>query len=132
MHYRIDSDSVICHTCAVANEQKLLHLDTKREDIFITNGFVNWKKAKEKFRTHSTNGTHCHASELLSNPTHIDELMSDAIAAEKKENTRCLMKILQNVVFLGRQGLALRGDGHDKSGNFYRLTLLSAWMTLAF
>ena len=37
---------------------------------------------------------------------HIDELMSDAIAAEKKENTRCSMKVLQNVVFLGKQGKA--------------------------
>ena len=57
---------------------------------------------------------------------HIDELMSDAVAAEKKENTRCSMKILQNVVFLGKQGLALRGDGDDKSGNFYQLVLLRA------
>ena len=32
--------------------------------------------------------------------------MSDAIAAEKKENTRCSMKVLQNVVFLGKQGKA--------------------------
>ena len=52
--------------------------------------------------------------------------MSNAIAAEKKENTRCLMKILQNVVFLGRRGLGLRGGGDDKSGNFYQLTLLRA------
>ena len=52
--------------------------------------------------------------------------MSDAIAAEKKENIRCLIKILQNVVFLGRQGLALRGDEDDKSGNFYQLMLLRA------
>ena len=57
---------------------------------------------------------------------HIDELMSDAIAAEKKESTRCSMKILQNVVFLEKQGLALRGDGDDKSGNFYQLVLLRA------
>ena len=52
--------------------------------------------------------------------------MSDAIAAEKKENTCCLMKILQNIVFLGRNGLALRRDGDDKSGNFYQLMLLRA------
>ena len=53
--------------------------------------------------------------------------MSDAIAADKKEeNTRCLMKIPQNVAFLGRQGLALHGDGDDKSGNFYKLMLLRA------
>ena len=119
-------DSVICHICAVASEPKLLDLDTKREDTFITTGFVNWKKAKEKFQVDSTSVTHCHASELLSSPTHIDELMSDAIAADKKEeNTRCL-KILQNVAFFGRQGPALHGDGDDKSGNFYKLMLLRA------
>ena len=73
MHYREDSDSVIFHSCAVTNEQKLLHLDIKREDTFITTGFVNWKKAKEKFQAHSASATHWHASELLSNPrTHID------------------------------------------------------------
>ena len=58
--------------------------------------------------------------------------MSDAIAAEKKENTRCLMKILQNVEFLGRQGLVVRGDGDDKSGNFYQLMLLRTLYDLAF
>ena len=36
------------------------------------------------------------------------------------------MKILQNVVYLGRQGLTLRGDWDDKSVNFYRLILLRA------
>ena len=45
LHYREDSD-VICHACAVANEQKLLHLDTKREGTFITTGFINSRKAK--------------------------------------------------------------------------------------
>ena len=117
---------MIFHTCAVANKQKLLYLDTKREDTCLIIGCVNWKKAKEKFQAHSTSGTHCHGSELLSNPTHIDELMSDAIAAEKKENRHCLMKILQNVVFFRRQSLALRGDGDDKSGNFYQLMLVRA------
>ena len=61
---------MICHTCAVANEQELLYLNTKREGTFSTTGFVNWKKAKEKFQVHSTSVTHCHATELSSNPTH--------------------------------------------------------------
>ena len=52
--------------------------------------------------------------------------MSGAIAVENKENTRYLNKILQNIVFLRRQVLALRRDGDDKSGNFYRLMLLRA------
>ena len=37
LHQWEDSYSVICHTCAVAKEQQLLHLDTKREDIYY-----NW------------------------------------------------------------------------------------------
>ena len=52
--------------------------------------------------------------------------MSGAIAVENKENTRCLNKILQNIVFLRRQELALRRDGDDKSRNFYWLMLLRA------
>ena len=52
--------------------------------------------------------------------------MFNAIAAEKKENTLYLMKILQNVVFLGRKSLALRRDRDHKSGNFYQLMLLRA------
>ena len=75
MHYREDSGSVIYHTCAVANEQKLIHSDTKREDTFISTGF------------------------------------SDAIAAEKKENTGYLMKILQILYFLGDKTLHYVGMG---------------------
>ena len=85
MHYKEDPNSLICHTCAVATEQKLLHLDTKTEDTFITTVFVNWKKAKEKFQAHLTSVTHCHASELLSNPTHIDELMGQVETSEIAE-----------------------------------------------
>ena len=117
---------MIFHTCAVANEQKRNHLDKKREETFITTDFINWKKSKEKFQGHSTSVMHCCLSELLSNTTHTNELMSDIIAAEKKVNTCCLMKILQNAVFLERQGLGLHGDGDNKSENFYQLMLLRA------
>lgn len=38
-----------------------------------------------------------------------------------------MLKIIQNIAFLGKQGLALRGDGdNDKCGNFYQLVLLRA------
>ena len=58
LKYREESNSVIFLTCAVANEQKLLHLDNKREETFITTAFDNWKKAKEKFQANSTSVTH--------------------------------------------------------------------------
>ena len=36
------------------------------------------------------------------------------------------MKVLENIVFLGKQGIALRGYSDDKPGNFYQLLLLWA------
>ena len=44
LHYREESDSVICHTCAVADNQNLLKTDTKKERIFIDKGFFKWTK----------------------------------------------------------------------------------------
>ena len=126
LHYREDGDSVICHTCDVADKKKLLKIDTRKEQTFIESGFSNWKKAIEKFRGHESSATHKHAVEVITRPVDIDELISHNAAIEKRENSRCLMKIIENVVFLGKQGLALRGDGDDKTGNFYQLVLLRA------
>ena len=108
LHYREQDDSVICHTCALADKRKLLTIDTRKEKIFLETGFSNWKKAIEKFRAHESSATHKHASEVLLKPTNIDELLSKNVASQKKENSRCLMKLLENIVFLGKQGMALR------------------------
>ena len=66
LHYREESDSVICHTCAVADNQNLLKTDTKKERTFIDKGFFKWTKALEKFRVHANCATHKHAIEVLS------------------------------------------------------------------
>ena len=65
LHYREESDSVICHTCAVADKNNLLKIDTKKEKTFIETGFSNWKKAIEKFLAHARKATHIHATEVL-------------------------------------------------------------------
>ena len=117
---------MVCHAYANADKRNLLNIDTKKERTFIETGFSNWKKAIEKFRAHASMATHIHATEVLSRPSHVDELLSQTVAAQKRENSRCLMKLLENIVFLGRQGLALHGDSDDKTGNFYQLVLLRA------
>ena len=73
---------------------------------------------------------HTHTTEVLFRPSHVDELLSQTVAAQKRENSRCLMKLLENIVFLGRQGLGLRGDSNDKTGNFYQLVCCEQRMTL--
>ena len=89
LHYREESHSVICHTCAVPDNQNLLETDTKKERTFIDEGFFKWTKALEKFRVHTNSATRKHAIEHA--------------ASQKRENSRCLMKILENIVFLGKQ-----------------------------
>ena len=131
LYYREESDSVICHTCAVADNQNLLKTDTKKERTFIDKGFFKWTKALENFRVHANSATHKHTIEVLSNPSHIEELLSQHAASQKRENSRCLMKILEDIVFLGKQRLAFRGDCDDKTGNFYQLVLLRAKDDLA-
>ena len=63
--YREESDSVICHTCAVADKNNLLKIDTKKEKTFVETGFSNWKKAIEKFLVHARSATRIHATEVL-------------------------------------------------------------------
>lgn len=45
-------------------------------------------------------------------------------AKEKEENRKILLKILSNIRFLARQGLAFRGDGNEADSNFVQLLKL--------
>ena len=54
----------------------------------------------------------------------IDELMYSTIIKSTQENKAMLMKLLQNIKFLARQGLPLRGD--QGQGNVDQLILLRA------
>jgi len=45
----------------------------------------------------------------------VGEMLSSEHAKEKCDNTEYLLKILENIRFLGRQGLPLRGDGDEQN-----------------
>jgi len=51
----------------------------------------------------------------------IDDMMSKQHADSKKLNRECLLKILSNLQFLARQGMAIRGDGDEADSNFIQL-----------
>ena len=54
----------------------------------------------------------------------VGESLSTQHAKEKLERRKCFLKILQNVRFLARQGLPLRGDGKEEDSNFKQLLKL--------
>ena len=53
-------------------------------------------------------------------------MLSTSHASEKAVNCQCLMKIVQYIRFLARQGLSFRGDGAEDSSNFNQLLHLRA------
>ena len=56
----------------------------------------------------------------------VGEMLSSQLAIEKKKNREIFLTILACIQFLGRQGLALRGDGDEVDGNFMQLLKLQA------
>lgn len=53
----------------------------------------------------------------------VGEMLDEAHKAEKKLNGRMLMNVIQNIQFLGRQGIALQGHEENES-NFIQLLKL--------
>ena len=53
-------------------------------------------------------------------------MLSTAHAEGKKISGQCLVTIAENIRFLARQGIALRGDEDEKDSNFIQLLHLLA------
>ena len=60
---------------------------------------------------------------LLKSVHDINEMLYTAHAQNKAENRKVLMKILQNIKFLGHQGIALQGHD-DSESNIFQLPKL--------
>ena len=141
LHYNIESDSAFCHLCMTADYESKFLVSTKRDAAFISRGFTYWKEATTAFAKHQASECHREASEaLILLPKQIQadvgELLSQEHKEEKATNRKMFLKILENIRFLSRQGLPLRGGNGDADSNFIQLLRLrgidcpeiEAWM----
>ena len=126
LHYCEEADVVFCHTCVLALRQK--KMQRNRGDVaFTSKGFSNWKDATIGFKNHEASASHKEALQVTLFPTihsDIGEMLSKQHADAKKENRECFLKILCNIQFLARQGIAFRGDGDEMDSNFMQLLKL--------
>ena len=103
LHYLDDTDVVLCHTCARADEKKLLFSVRNADRCFLSEGFSNWKKAIEKFREHQESRCHRAATEsmieLPKKCRDVAEIHSDKLTEQKQLNRRIFVKVLQNTQF---------------------------------
>ena len=124
-HYDVSSDAAFCYLCMKAEKEGKLLASTRREPAFISKGFTYWKEATTAFNKHQASTCHKEANEainLLPNQLlgNVDDLMSQEAQEHKANNRKMLMKILQNIRFLARQGLSLRSHA-EADNNFLQL-----------
>lgn len=55
----------------------------------------------------------------------VGEVLSSEVKEEKRVNRKVFLRVLQNIAFLAKQGMALRGSG-DLDSNFTQLLLLQS------
>ena len=106
LDYQETSDSVICLYCSSASKRKLLteSLYKKKENVYISDGFTNWKDATVRFNTHELSQFHIDSVKAVSQPRQdVAEMLSCAVTKEKEMNGSMLMMIFQNLQFLSRQ-----------------------------
>ena len=142
LHYDVASDSAFCHLCMRAVSEGKLLASTKHDPAFISKGYTYWKEATTAYKRHQASACHREAHEALNTLPQqirgdIGELLSQKHQDQKVKNRAMLLKILQNLRYLSRQGLALRGShGIEADSNFYQLfclqiedkQLLKEWM----
>ena len=127
LHYDQSRDMAFCHTCMMAVKSKKITSLGTGDLAFVSRGYSNWKDAtgeKGAFNTHQKSSTHKRAVEVVftlpATTGNVGEMLSRAHAQERLANRDNLLKLFQNIQFLSRQGIALRGHDEQNS-NFIQL-----------
>ena len=131
LHYDQSRDLAFCHTCVSAVQSGKMKSAGNVDSAFISRRFCNWKDAsgeKGAFSNHEHSKCHKSAVELVvtlpRTTMDVGKMLSSAHSEQKKANREYLLKVIQNVRFLARQGLPLRGDGKAEDSNFVQLLYL--------
>jgi hypothetical protein len=134
MEYSIQEDAIFCLWCRHFASTTWVNYDKS----FSEEGMSNWKKAVEKIESHEKSGNHIRAHEIYkelklqeSDQTRKDyiskklKLMSESEFKQRQENTFYITKLFESIIYLAKQGLALRGhlehSESDNRGNFIEL-----------
>ena len=123
LHYDCARDVAFCFTCIKAIKTGKMKRSGNVKDS--SSGFHSWKEAIRRLNTHEQTSTLKNAVELLiaipETTRDVREMLSSSLAVKNKVNWQVLTKIAQNILFLAKQGILLRGDGSEVDSNFMQL-----------
>ena len=123
-HYVNEKNVALWSICRSRNLSGHLKLSNKKDGAFLTGEFSNWEKAVKKFQAHEKSKCHNEtlSMEVIRHTNHnVSGMISADAISEKLQNRQMLLQILENVRFLSRQGLPLRGN--NKEGNFDQMLM---------
>ena len=115
LSYCVTCDKAFCHVCRLAVNKALMGMPKKRgHHVFIIDGFLNWNKAKYSFKKHERSQLHKEATmKVILNQLSVATQLSRQ--TEKYHKQDMLMKVLESIKFLVRQGLPLNGHSDEES-----------------
>ena len=126
LRYDETKESITCSVCCEA-VTKNLSLPSKAscnesKKAVVKKGFRTYKNALGAFGNHEVTNLHRNALMQISNCKNINiiEQFSSTKKKEMLENRAALKAIFTSVLYLGRQGLALRGH-EEKNSNLHQL-----------
>jgi hypothetical protein len=123
---RHDVDGVLCRSCVEATGRHLMTdsvADARQDRAFVEVGYSDWKHAIDKFTKHQRSASHKFAcSQLAQNrvSVHVAAQLDKQHASDQALARKAFGTIISSVIYLARQGIALRGHDTD-SGNFQQL-----------
>ena len=124
--YCLKHNIVYCFYCRMIHLMKGFTFSKRSDPSFISKGFCNWKKGKEKFREHEISQTHHEAIlkyESLKQPN-VMVVANSSLKKEQENRRKMLLVQLQSLRFLMCQGLVVRG--HYNEGNLFQLMKIRA------
>ena len=123
LHYSKEKDSVFCIFC-IRHKGKLT-AEHNMEEAYITKGFNNWKKALEAFVDHQQSKAHRAATtyeSVVPQCGDVLEITVNDLNNKRLAERKYLIKVMECIRFLARQGLAFRGnDGNDNLTQLFKL-----------
>jgi hypothetical protein len=103
-----------CFVCRFA------YSEGRFERGFTVDGFDTWSVALIKFNKHQVASSHIHANDLrinavknYKNNTDVAKQINKQHEKQTSENRMYLKELIRTIIFLARQGLALRGHRED-------------------
>lgn len=122
LDYDSEKDCVFCRSCKSADTNDLLKSHMRKDPTFISDGFINWKKALEKFRDHESSKCHKEAVTMLNGlqQTSVACQLSSQHKNDMIKARSALSTIFTSLRYLCRQGLPIRGHS-DFDSNYIQL-----------